>query len=395
MTRRRVVFLINSLAGGGAERVLCTLLRHSEAARADFDMTLVLLDQEPAQNEPPSWMAVRQLNCAGSTWRSVAAARAVLGELKPDLTLSFLTRANIANVLSGGAWRRLISARVNTSAHFGDPLRGALPRHGVRMLYPRADKIIAVSEDVAEDLCANFGARAARVVAIPNPIDIAFVRARAAEAPDVEIDEPFVLGVGRLVKLKNFNLLVRAFAESGWEGRLVIAGEGAERERLIETAHACGVADRLVLPGFVRNPYALMRRAALFVLPSGGEGFPNALVEAMCVGAPVVAANCRSGPSEILAESPRSSVAEAVVRAAHGVLAPPGAAGLLTEALRLMRDPAIRADYAAKGPARAGAFDAAGIAARYWTEIRAALEAGPEVSRGGARPLRPPRRSAI
>jgi glycosyltransferase involved in cell wall biosynthesis len=81
----------------------------------------------------------------------------------------------------------------------------------------------------------------------------------------------------------------------------VILGEGAERDALARAGNELGLGYDIDMPGFVANPFALMARAGAFVLPSRWEGFPNALVEAMACGAPVVASDCPSGPQEILA----------------------------------------------------------------------------------------------
>src|SRR5262245_18855676 len=101
--KKRVLFLISSLEGGGAERVMCTLLRHSERKRSEFDITLALLDDLERAYSPPDWLEVRQLDCAKSSLKSLLAVRRLVAELKPDVTMSFLTRANIANVLNARA----------------------------------------------------------------------------------------------------------------------------------------------------------------------------------------------------------------------------------------------------------------------------------------------------
>lgn len=374
--RKRAVFLINSLAGGGAERVMCTLLRHSAAECEEFDVTLALLDDEPAAYAPPEWLTVRQFDCRRSLRESVLAVRRLFAEIRPDISLSFLTRANAANVLNARA-PCVISERANTSAHFDNSLRGAASRAVVRALYPRATRVIAVSEGVAQDLRDNFGVRGERVTAVANPVDVEAIRARSRQAPAVAIDGAYVLAAGRLVKSKNFDMLIRAFAASGSRRRLVIVGEGPEREALVRTAQACGVADRVMMPGFVDNPYPLMAGADLFVLSSNAEGFPNALVEAMAVGAAVIATNCASGPSEILAESPRESISD-LTFAAHGVIVPTNARYRMADALRAMEDEARRRDYASRAAARALAYSAEAAKDRYWDVLRAALrEAAP------------------
>jgi N-acetylgalactosamine-N,N'-diacetylbacillosaminyl-diphospho-undecaprenol 4-alpha-N-acetylgalactosaminyltransferase len=371
--RKRVVFLINSLTGGGAERVMCTLLRHSLAECEEFEVTLALLDDEPAAYAPPEWVSVRQLDCRHSLAGSVFAVRALYAQIKPDVSLSFLTRANVANVLNA-RMPCVISERANTSAHFDNSLRGTASRALVRALYPRATRVIAVSEGVAEDLRENFGVRAERVAAIANPVDVEAIRAKALQRPAVEIEGAYIMAAGRLVKSKNFDMLIRAFAASNSSSKLLIVGEGGEREALLQTAQACGVADRVLMPGFVENPYPLMAGAELFALSSNAEGFPNALVEAMAVGAPVVAANCASGPSEILAEAARDTIKQ-LTFAAHGVLVPPDAPGHMAEALRAMEDGQRRRDYAARAAARARAFSPQAAKDRYWDVLRSALGA--------------------
>ena len=374
--RKQAVFLINSLAGGGAERVMCTLLRHSEAERAEFDMTLALLDDEPAAYAPPDWVEVRQLDCKQSVARSVLAVRRLFDEIRPDVSLSFLTRANAANVLNAHM-PCVISERANTSAHFSRGLRGATSRALVRAIYPRATRIIAVSEGVATDLRDNFGVGAERVTAIANPVDIEAIEAKAQLNTQPAVDGRYIMAAGRMIKGKNFEMLIRAFAAAGGDYKLVIAGEGGEREALMAAAAACGVADRVVLPGFVDNPYPLMRNADLFVLSSNAEGFPNALVEAMALGVPVIATNCPSGPSEILAEAARESITR-LTYAPHGVIVPPNSIEDMTEALRAMAAPEQRLDYGARAAARARAFGAAAAKDRYWDVLRAAMREGPE-----------------
>ncbi len=350
---------------------MCTLLRHSIAECEEFDVTLALLDDEPAAYAPPEWVSVRQFDCRRSLGESVLAVRRLYAEIRPDVSLSFLTRANVANVLNARA-PCVISERSNTSAQFDNSLRGVASRALVRALYPRAARVIAVSEGVAGDLRDNFGVRPERVTAVANPVDVKAIKAWSLQSPAVAIDGPYILAAGRLVKSKNFDMLIRAFAASGSGHRLVIVGGGGEREALLQTAKACGVADRVLLPGFVENPYSLMRNAEVFVLSSNAEGFPNALVEAMAVGVPVIATNCASGPSEILAEAARETISD-LTFAAHGVIVPPNSPHRMADALRAMEDAQCRRDYASRAAARAFAFSAEAAKDRYWDVLRAAL----------------------
>lgn len=374
MRRKRALFLINSLAGGGAERVMCTLLRHSEAERTEFEISLAVLDSDPPGNTAPDWVDVRQFDCRLSLARSVVAVRRLVAELQPDITLSFLPRANLAAVLNARA-PVVISERAHASHHFRRGFRGAVSRNLLRTAYPRASRIIAVSEGVARDLSENFGVPARKLISIPNPVDVAAIREKVKTAPSVDIGGPYFMSAGRLVKVKNYEMLVRAFAAGAQGRKLVIVGEGEERGALMQLAQQLGVADRLVLPGFLENPYPLMAGADAFILSSDSEGYPNALVEAMAVGRAVISTNCDSGPSEILANAPRDSI-RGTVYAQHGVLAPVGDVNAMAEVMRSMT-PALCEEYARKATARAATFSAAAIKDRYWNVLREAMNATP------------------
>ena len=111
-----------------------------------------------------------------------------------------------------------------------------------------------------------------------------------------------VLAAGRLVALKGFDTLLRAFARVRQQmpARLVILGEGSERSNLERLAAELGVAADVDMPGFDPNPFRYMKRAGVFVLSSRYEGLPNVLIQAMACGCPVVSTDCPNGPAEIL-----------------------------------------------------------------------------------------------
>ena len=324
--RLRVHFLINSLAGGGAERVMCTLLRASQSELHDAQISLLLLDRDPPAHEVPSWAEVVQLDCRHSLIRSIWSVWRTFRRTRPDLTVSFLTRANVANIVAASMLGipAIVSERVNTSSHLGHGLGATLARFLVKMTYPKAGKIIAVSQGVADDLRASFGVPAARMSVIANPIDLDEIRAQAESGAPIPVDAPYIVTMGRLMPNKNFGMLIEAFARSGIAGKLVILGEGPERAALAKKIEALSLGGRVVMPGFTANPFPTLRRADFYVSPSNAEGFPNSLLEAMSVGLPVISTNCPSGPSEVLADLPREQVQPGVcVRTARH----PGAAG--------------------------------------------------------------------
>jgi len=176
----------------------------------------------------------------------------------------------------------------------------------VRRFYPSADGIIAISRGVAEDLAALLSMPERRIDTIYNPVDQDAIRRRALEPLDDpwlgDRGAPIVLGVGKLRRQKDFETLIRAFAQlrKRRPARLLLLGEGPERAGLEALARALGVADAVRLAGYAPNPAAWMARASVLALSSAWEGFSNVLVEALACGCPVVSTDCPSGPSEIL-----------------------------------------------------------------------------------------------
>ena len=371
--RRRVLFIINSLEGGGAERVMCTLLRASEGELRDSRIALLLLDREASMYEVPRWIEMEQLDCRQSLVRSIWSVWRAMRHLKPDLTVSFLTRANVSNVIAAKLLGvpAIVSERVNTTSHLGRGIGAAIARFLVRATYPRARSVIAVSQGVAEELRSAYGVPSDRISVIANPIDLDEIRAQAERGAAMPVDGPYGVTMGRLMPNKNFGMLMDAFARSGIDGKLVILGEGPERGALTSKIAALGLGGRVVMPGFSENPFPTLRRAQFYVSPSNAEGFPNSLLEAMSLGLPVISTNCPSGPSEVLAGLPRERVAEGVTFAEYGILVPPGDPVAMAEALRAMSDPERRQSYANEAPKRAADFGVTRARDAYWSVIRA------------------------
>ncbi len=243
---------------------------------------------------------------------AVPGLAAYLNHRRPAALLSALSYPNIAAVLarrlSAASTRTVISVHNHLSVATAQADKAAdmrFPRLA-RRVYPEADRIVAVSDGVAADLAHTLQLPRSRITTIYNPVfrsDIVSLAQAPLEHPwFAPGTPPVILGIGKLKPQKNFEGLLRAFARvrAARPARLLILGDGPEREALLSLAGQLKVADALALPGFVANPFAYLGRAAVFALSSAWEGLPTVLIEALACGCPVVSTDCPSGPAEIL-----------------------------------------------------------------------------------------------
>jgi glycosyltransferase involved in cell wall biosynthesis len=307
---RRVALFLPSLNGGGAERVLLALAEGFTARGIAVDLVLAKAVGDYSGEVPAS---VRVVNLrAGRVLTSLPRLVHYLRAERPAVLLTTMSHANLVGLwarrLAGGT-TRVVIREANTLSMASQRGRGRnklLPLL-VRRYYPWADEIVAVSNGVAEDLSEVSLLPRSKIRVLPNPVITPDLKARAAEPlEDLWLSNgapPVILGVGRLDRQKDFPTLVRAFAavRRQREARLIILGEGPERERLKSLLRELELSDHARLPGFVSNPFSYMARAAVFVLSSAWEGMPGALIQGMACGAPVVATDCESGPREVLA----------------------------------------------------------------------------------------------
>ncbi len=328
----RLTLVISTLHAGGAERVMATLA-NAWVRRGD-GITLITLG--PADDDfYPLDSRVRRigLNLLKSTrgiadrfrtsCRRISALRQSVRTTEADAVISFVERTNLLTVLATRGLRLpvIVSERI-------DPRREPSPpglRLLRRVLYPRADAIVV--QTLSVHAWARRVAPRGRVAVIPNPV-----------APPAKFwspaKRPKIVAVGRLHRQKGFDLLIEAFARIAsrhpqWS--LEIFGEGPERAPLELLIQNLRLTDRVTLRGVVSDINPHLVEAGLFVMPSRYEGFPNALVEAMACGCPVLSTDCPSGPAEI-------------IRADHdGRLVPPENVSALADGMsRLMTSEADR-----------------------------------------------------
>lgn len=327
-----IAIYLPSLRGGGAERVMVTLAGAFVERGYAVDLVLAAATG-PYLSEVSSAVNVVDLG-RSRVLTSLPGLVRYLRNRKPIALLSAMGHANLiallANKLSGGITRVVVSERndVSVAANQNKCLRSFVIRSLSRYLYRTADAIHAVSYGVAAASAKELCVPKERIQVVFNPV----VTQQMLDLSHADVDfpwlvkdgRPLILAAGRLTKQKDFETLIRAFTlvRSKTNARLVIMGEGELRSELECLIVQLSLQGSVLLPGFVDNPFAIMRQADLFVLSSAWEGLPNVLIQAMACGAPVVSTDCPSGPAEILQNGK------------WGRLVPVGDAELLAQAMR-------------------------------------------------------------
>lgn len=304
----RITLFFHDLGGGGAERVMVQLTRGF--IERGFSVDLVLAKAEgPLVAEVHPKAQITNLNTRNPFIMFVGLIK-YLRTTKPDVLLSPFEVTSIIAILAKRISRVSTRIVVRISVHLSKNKRTKwkklVERWVISHVYPSADRIIAVSQGVADDLSSYAGLPLESISVIYNPV-VSEKLLQAAIEPVAHSffmndQTPVILGVGRLTEQKDFSTLIRAFdiLRKKIPARLIILGDGVERKMLEELILSLGLRDAVDLPGFMLNPFAFMKKASVFVLSSKWEGLPNVLIQALACDCPVVSTDCPSGPSEIL-----------------------------------------------------------------------------------------------
>lgn len=313
----RIAFFLPSLNGGGAERVIIRIAEGFADQGWLTDLVVyhamgAYVDQLPKQIK----LVNLQAGSPQMLTKTLGLAK-YLRSQQPDVLLTTLDDVNSAGWarrLVGSSTKIIMLVQNHLSQHFRarhSPVVRRLRAQIVKQFYPWADQIVAVSQGVADDVATMMGVSSEQIRVIYNPVVQPNLSQKAAEPLNhpwfAEGQAPVILGVGRLVKQKDFATLVRAFALVRQQKlcRLVILGDvdGYEADikpGLLQLIADLNVESDVAFLGFVENPYKYMARAQVFVLSSIYEGFGIVVAEALSVGTSVVSTDCESGPAEIL-----------------------------------------------------------------------------------------------
>lgn len=341
-----LLFVIDSLTGGGAERILSQLANWLDPERFSIHIVLSLgneclqqlsghvrvtcladwlpkrsypgfrtrLDRQYARLIPfiwpddkpgPSDIGQEITNFMNASWK--------LGDLmavtQPDCVLSFLPNSNLITLFASKLYHLKLPVLCSDRNHLSSELTRLpwpnLRRHLVRRHYPNAARHIAVTAAAGADLRDNFGIADSNIETIHNGVDLVRIRSLAASPlPSGELLSPDVMrivSVGRLNHQKGLDTLLTSLARltcANWE--LLLIGQGEEETRLREMASGSGILGRVRFLGWQSNPYSWLASSDIFVLSSRWEGMPNVMLEAMALGLPVISTDCPTGPREIL-----------------------------------------------------------------------------------------------
>lgn len=326
----RVTFIIDSLRMGGAERLMSIMTSYW----ATHGHTITLITMEGHQNDfftvdekvnrltvddlvapsPSVWIALKH------NWQRIWRLRQLIRDSKPDVVITFMERMNVLGLLASIG----LNIPIIISEHT-DPRQSITGRSWAfarRLLYRRGSALMVMTESVRQWALDYISPR--RIAVISHPVTIQPIISPTSK------DKLLIMALGRMIPLKGFDLLLRAFAQCvedfpAWS--LQIIGDGPERANLVQLATDLDIIERIEMPGSVQNPAPFFNQASLFVMPSLYEGFGLVLIEAMACGLPVISFDCPSGPSEII----RHEI--------DGLLVPPEDVDALATAMRrLMAD---------------------------------------------------------
>lgn len=289
---KKIILIVPSLIRGGVERVVSTL---SKELNKYYDVYVIIyhrpieyeIEGKLINLESPTGSFLRKIK---NIFYRVIKLKKLIRKISPDFIVSFM--GNLHPILT--------FEPVIVSIHNNPDFFSLYRKFLLKTIYklPNVKKIITVSTGIEIKLNNDFDLK--NTGTIYNPLDLKLISQKLLARKPVDFD--YILAVGRLSKQKGFDILINAFAKSNLKNKikLIILGEGKERNNLEKLIDELGLKNQVLLCGKVDNPFIYMKHSIFFVLSSRFEGFGNVTIEALACGTPVIACNCESGPSEII-----------------------------------------------------------------------------------------------
>ncbi|MCM2343193.1 MAG: glycosyltransferase [Alphaproteobacteria bacterium] len=311
--RKKIAFILPNFNAGGAERVMITIANHLDRLR--FEPVLIVFDASGplaslvAKDIPVTALGVRRVS------QGLFVYIKAIRQLGPDAVISTMVHLNfivlLARIFVPGV--PVIVREAVTPSYFADKLSKRLILSlGYLTLYPFAEKIVSPTQKVFDEMPWLLRQMKQKLVRIFNPVDLTRVKAvydLSLRGEYATPEQKLFVAAGRLVDQKGFDLLIDALApwreRDDW--RLVILGEGPDHQKLQDQIDALGLM-QITLKGFVAEPWRYYAIADAFLLPSRHEGLPNVALEALAMGAPVIAAQSAGGIAEIAQQGKDGSV---------------------------------------------------------------------------------------
>lgn len=304
----KILFFIPDFSMGGAENMMIKLANYCFEKKISVAF-IVLKSSGPLLQRLNKEIEVYSLNTDRMFW-GVIKLFIFVARNRPKILLATLIQANLAAVITKLLYLGKIHVIIRVESYMSSLLMDKknfsssliIIKSIFPFLYKKADKIVAVSYSVANNLKNHYGIK--NSIVIPNPaITSDFEDNKSEEI--VETWWPYkskvILSIGRLNEAKDYHVLIKAFRKIKTQNvKLVILGEGELRKSLTELINVLNLGDQVMLPGFVENPLKFINHCDLFVLPSKYEGFSNALVEAIACKKPIIASNSPGGNTETL-----------------------------------------------------------------------------------------------
>jgi glycosyltransferase involved in cell wall biosynthesis len=305
-----LIIFLPSLEGGGAERAFVELANQFVKLGVNVDFVCAKLKGQYI-DEVNSGIKLVDLSTTNKFIMLIRLIR-YIRKKKPDAILSGLDMPNIITVLaciiSNYADKCFISERTVLSIFYKrfHPIRFIFLKPLFKYFYSNSKLIICNSYSAKVDLINNLGIRESKCHVIHNSVDIEQINILSAETINIIegriFNKPFLCAIGSLTTLKDFATLFRAFCivRKSYLCNLVVLGEGKERRELEKLAVELNIDKFIIMPGFDKNPYRWLFKADVFISSSLLDGCPNALLQALACGTPIVATDCPGGTAEIL-----------------------------------------------------------------------------------------------
>ena len=305
--------------GGGAERVVVNLLNHLASTRIRSDF-VVFQDGRQADELTGDAVVVHDL-ARPKLRQAIAPLFGWLRRRRPDIVFASLHNVNLG-VLAlkpflPSTMRFVVRESSLPSRSLPNLRHGRCLAVGYRLLYRTADLVICPTMASQDELVRHFGVSADRTVVLPNPVSVDQLRAAATPPRRAAGDGARFVAVGRLFEAKGYDLLLDMFARLSPTSHLTIVGDGPDEADLRRQAVQLGLGGRLHLAGRMANPWPLMAGADAFVMPSRWEGMPNAALEALACGTPVIAST-NTGLSDVVEKAPADAITIAEIGAEFG-----------------------------------------------------------------------------